>query len=179
MPLTQGENLKKAIDSVTLRYDWAEFGVAKGGTAGFIASHMPAGIKLYLFDSYLGLPEDFTHADGTVYQNHYKGTFRGLPPEIPSTVRVDGYFKDTVKSYTGKFAFMHIDCDLYQSVKEVLVNDWISAGTIIVFDDYHSYGGNCWKEHSYKAFMEFVAENDRRFEYIGSGERQAAVRINW
>ena len=50
-------------------------------------------------------------------------------------------------------------------------------GTIIMFDEYYNYSG--WEEGEYKAFMEFTAKHQIRFEYIGYIRKgsQVAVKI--
>jgi hypothetical protein len=43
----------------------------------------------------------------------------------------------------------------------------IKSGTWIVFDELIGYRG--WKDHEYKAFMEFQAETGIEFEYVAFG----------
>lgn len=72
---------------------------------------------------------------------------------------------------------MHIDCDLYNSTKTIFDNlaPRIKSGTIIVFDEYFNYPN--WQQHEYKAFQEFVEDNNIKYEYIAIGYGQAAVKI--
>jgi hypothetical protein len=82
---------------------------------------------------------------------------------------VNGYFADTIPEFKravpGPLAFMHIDCDLYESTKAIFegLGDRIVPGTVIVFDEYLNYPG--WQNHEYKAFQEFCAANGRSYEY--------------
>src|SRR5215469_12251142 len=106
-----------AIGEVTLAGDYAEFGVYRGGSARLIHALMFGDRKLHLFDSFEGLPEDWTDSKKA-------GSFKLGPDEIPNfnsrrTVVHKGWFKDTVpewaKATTGGLAFVHMDADLYSS----------------------------------------------------------------
>ena len=57
------------------------------------------------------------------------------------------------------------------------LKDMLVPGTIIMFDEYYNYSG--WEEGEYKAFMEFTAKHQIRFEYIGYIRKgsQVAVKI--
>ena len=177
--LGQQENIKKAIESVSLDGDWAEFGVSAGGTARVILSVMPD-VTLYLFDSFLGLPEDWV-CNGKLFGGHHKGDYSAGLKNLPDKriKIIPGLFCDSipefVKTHSTPLAFIHIDCDLYSSTRDVLdgIKDLIVPDTIIVFDDYHSYGGDGWKEHGYKAFQEF----SRSYEYIARGDRQVSIKM--
>ena len=154
-----------------------EFGVYKGTSINFISSFKPTKI-IYGFDSFEGLNENWS----TVLK---KGTFNlyGSLPEVRNNVSlVKGYFDDSLPSFlrehSGNCAFIHIDCDLYSSTKTVfsLLKNRIVEGTVIVFDEYFGYHG--WRNHEFKAFQEFVAENDIKYEYLGySNMYQVAIRI--
>jgi hypothetical protein len=72
---------------------------------------------------------------------------------------------------------IHIDCDIYSSTKDVLnaLDICIGNDTIIMFDEYFNY--QFYKNHEYKAFMEYIEKTGKGFEYIARSEVQAAVRI--
>jgi len=75
---------------------------------------------------------------------------------------------------------MHMDSDIYESTKIVLdeLNEYISRDTILQFDEYFNY--EAYREHEYRAFMEFVDRYNKEFEYIGKSggyPGQVAVRI--
>src|SRR5581483_8629058 len=83
-----------ALKEVTLPGDYAQFGVFRGKTARKIAAAMPSGPKLHLFDSFEGLPENWT-------KKKKAGMFKLAPEEIPvfdaeHVVVHKGWFKDTV-----------------------------------------------------------------------------------
>ena len=154
-----------------------EFGVFKGTSINFIATNKPNEI-IYGFDSFEGLPEDWTVASP-------KGTFsnHGKLPQVKENVRlIKGWFNETlpefVKAHPKPCAFIHVDCDLYSSTKTIFaeLKNQIVSGTVIAFDEYFNYPG--WQEGEYKAFMEFVAENNLEFEYIARTDfEQVAVKI--
>lgn len=161
----------KSMDvCIILDGDWAEFGVWEGASADAMLSTLRTNTNLYLFDSFEGLPENFEDM-------HPKGHFACSVPEFNDkrVHIIKGLFSDTLPSWEHKepLAYIHMDCDLYSSVKTVFDNigDKMAKDTVIFFDDYYNYHG--WENHSYKAFMEF----NRPFEYVGRGTRQAVVRL--
>lgn len=173
------EYLRYVLSQVEAGADdlFLEFGVFGGRSITLSAWTLPDKI-FYGFDSFEGLPENFRY-------DWAKGSFdmRGVEPIVPENVRlIKGWFNETlppfVKNHPQKCAYIHVDCDLYSSTKTIFDNlkNQIGAGTIIAFDEYFNYPG--WQEYEYKAFMEFVAENDIDFEYIARTDyEQAAVRI--
>ncbi|MBR7024663.1 MAG: class I SAM-dependent methyltransferase [Selenomonadaceae bacterium] len=160
---------------------YLEFGVYKGETVNLIAAAVPDKI-VYGFDSFEGLPEDWRY---DLRFNLQKGAFNlnGNAPQVNENVRlVKGRFNETlpefVKEHTEPCAFIHVDCDLYSSTKTIFDNlkNQIVSGTVIAFDEYFNYPG--WQEGEYKAFMEYVEENNIEFEYIARTDyEQVAVRI--
>lgn len=146
--------LRQAINSVTLPGDFAEFGVYKGESAKQILKFMPTHRQLWLFDSFLGLPENWRHFP--------KGHFNtnGVAPDIKDTRVhiIKGWFKDTVptwaKGIDSPLAFVHIDSDLYSSSKTLLtsIRHLLISGTIIQFDEIHGYSNS--QSHEYKAWIE-------------------------
>lgn len=153
-----------------------EFGVYKGDTINYIASHISN--MIYGFDSFEGLPEDWREGYG-------KGTFEvdNLPLVKENVRLIPGWFDKTLQPFIdqheGFCSFIHIDCDLYSSTKIVLsvLSERIRNGTIIVFDEFFNYPG--WKDGEYKAFMEYINDTHSEFEYIGYNKyhEQVAVKI--
>ena len=74
-------------------------------------------------------------------------------------------------------AFVHLDCDLYSSTKTVLtlIAPRVTGGTLILFDEYFNYAN--WEQHQFKAFQEFVQEQDVKYVYLAFARQQVAVRI--
>ena len=155
---------------------YLEFGVKKGDTIREIAEMTSQ--PLHGFDSFQGLPENWT---GTSLR---KGRFgkQGTLPRVPERVTLHkGWFDETlplfIQEHTGPIAYMHIDCDLYSSTKTIFkhLGNRIVPGTVIVFDEYFNYPN--WQQHEYRAFREFVSENDIRYEYMGFLSHDSCVSV--
>lgn len=153
-----------------------EFGVWKGRTLRNLANLTKGDV--HGFDSFEGLPEG--------WRWHYeKGRFGVTQlPKVPANAKLwKGWFKDTLpgflKEHTGPIGFMHVDCDLYSSTKEILelTAERFRPGTVIVFDEYYNYPG--WREGEYKAFLEYLEKSCARFEYLAfcTKDEQVAVKI--
>ncbi len=121
---------------------FAEFGVCQGGSLDLLARLHPDRL-IYGIDSFEGLPEP-----GPMDTFHKKGDF-GL--DATDLVKVWHHFSLMVQLYKGfspevftklppheTFAFVHVDVDLYQSVKDAL--DYFYPRLIptgmMIFDDY-------------------------------------------
>jgi predicted O-methyltransferase YrrM len=157
-----------------------EFGVFKGGTLNFLASLLP-GSKVYGFDAFEGLPENWTGTAAT------KGMFSqgGKLPDVHDNVElVVGWFDRTLPFFFDthdikEIGLLHVDCDIYSSTQTIFahLHEKIVPGTIIVFDEYFNYPN--WEQHEYRAFQEYVAFRQVKYEYIGLVPTRfgAAVRI--
>lgn len=150
-----------------------EFGVASGRTLRLIAESMP----VTGFDSFEGLPEDWR--DGFP-----KGAFSCNVPSVPDAEIVVGLFEQTLPVWIdnnteilSELGLVHIDCDLYSSTKTIFkhLEEFIVPGVIIVFDEYHGYPG--FENHEFKAWSEFIKSSGKRFDILGHGPEQLAVRI--
>ena len=144
--------------------DIVEFGTLEGFTAIIFAKLMneyKVKSSLHLFDSFAGFPEITSETDLNSYEvKDYQVWFSGamaLGPNIPALIRGrlqtiipkdsihihKGFFSETFDKNTlnNKLSIVHIDCDLYQSAKEVLSKlfqfDLVQDGMIILFDDYN------------------------------------------
>ena len=122
-----------------------ECGVYKGGTAAMMAAilrdKMPQK-KLYLFDTFEGMPETNAEKD-----THKKGDFADTSfesvtayvgcPEV--VIPRKGLIPSTfIGLESAEIAFAHVDVDVYQSVLDCLEFIWprLSRGGFVVFDDY-------------------------------------------
>lgn len=113
--------------------------------------------NLHLFDSFEGLPETSEEADlksPMVASGAWApGTCLGINPEqlrnscaqhLPNDrIHIyEGWFKDTipVMDASTQLGFVHIDCDLYSSTKDVLDGLFsralITEGALLYFDDW-------------------------------------------
>jgi hypothetical protein len=170
------EVLSYASRQVKIDGLFMEFGVRSGRTINHIAKLNPDR-TIYGFDSFEGLPEDWT---GFVQD---QGTFggEGVPWVEKNVELVIGWFDETlprfVEENSGDLAFAHVDSDLYSSAKTILdqLAPRIKAGTVIVFNEYFNYPN--WKEHEYKAFQEFCDRYSVKYDYLCWGMYEVAVRI--
>ena len=135
--------------------DYLEFGVARG--ASMISSHRFANrhrldeMRFFAFDSFAGLPSDeeqFTQGDMAYSQKDFLHFCRKAGVGLQRVTPVPGFFDATLTNeMLTKLDIMpgrhlvHVDCDLYESTVLVLrfVEPILEAGSIIVFDDWHSF----------------------------------------
>lgn len=156
-----------------------EFGVAGGTSLWRFTKY--AKDKIYGFDSFEGLPEKYTADIGIGFFKQKK------IPNVPENVElIVGYFSDTLPNFLTRedvanrdIEFIHIDCDLYSSTKQVFqfLESKIQRGTVMAFDEYFNFPG--WKNEEFLAFQEWVQEKCVEYEYIAYVENctQAAVKI--
>lgn len=124
--------------------DAAEVGVLKGGSA-YLAASIFSDKHVYLFDTFEGLTDDVVDSEK---DKHVVGAFSNTTLE-----HVQNLFKDmsNVSIHVGvfpkensevvedvKFCYVHLDCDVYYSVKEGLNFFYprMVKGGIIILDDY-------------------------------------------
>jgi hypothetical protein len=172
------DNTRRALE-VAMRHappgDWAEFGVSAGHSARFLLERLPAGARLWLFDSFAGLPEPWNGRD--------VGAYACAPPSFdhPACRVVPGLFDETLgpwaESFERRLGLVHVDCDLYSSTRTVLraVDGLLADDAIVVFDEAHGYPG--WEEHEAKAFHEWLVETGRRAHLLASDTFQEVFRL--
>ncbi|MBS0625107.1 MAG: class I SAM-dependent methyltransferase [Verrucomicrobia bacterium] len=174
------EILKFAAESASLEGLWIELGVASGRTIRFLAKTFPYQ-RIYGFDSFKGLPEDWIRGDKTTP----KGCFmQEKLPEVPENIHlIEGWFEETLhpfaKEHKCPISFLHMDCDLYSSTKEAFkaFGEHIVSKTIILFDELYNYPGS--EEHEFKAFEEFLEQKSLTYRVLGFNamHEQAVVQI--
>lgn len=134
--------------------DIVECGVSIGhGTLLFLLLSEYIGVErtYFGFDSFAGFPDPVKEDGATPITGK---DYWASPPEavlkvlrdgripeekIRDRVRlVKGLFDETLPSYKGKIALLHLDGDLYESYKSSLTNlyDKVVTGGIIMFDEY-------------------------------------------
>ena len=155
-----------------------EFGVHKGGTINYMAERN-ATRTAHGFDSFAGLPGDWA---GVTLP---KGAFdlKGQMPSVRPNVRLHkGLFKDTLPGWLAEnsapIAFVHIDCDLYESTRDVFagLGSRLRPGAILMFDEYFNIPN--WQAHEFRAFQEWVGEARVDYSYLAYARQQVLVRIN-
>jgi len=153
-----------------------EFGVFTGATINHLAKLTSK--TVFGFDSFEGLPEDW-RAVG-IKKGHF--AVKRLPAVRENVTLVKGWFHKTIPSFLaahdGAVGFLHIDCDLYSSTKVVfdLLGPRLSAGTVLVFDEYLNFPE--WQEGEHKAFNEFLTRTGlsaKFIGYLGKSQQVAAV----
>ena len=170
--------LSYALSQVDVSGKYLEFGVYKGASINHIAEIKPDE-TIYGFDSFEGLPESWT-------ANHQKGHFKlpALPKVRKNVELIKGWFDETIPAFIEKYndfkiSFLHSDSDLYSSTKTMfdLLKNHVQSGTVIVFDEYFNYPN--WEEGEFKAFHEFIDNNNLKYKYLGFvyNSSQVAVQI--
>jgi hypothetical protein len=155
-----------------------EFGVHKGGTINYAAECNP-NREVHGFDSFEGLPGDWT---GVTLR---KGAFdrKGRMPAVRSNVILHkGWFRDALPAWIehnqSPIAFVHIDCDLYESTRDVFdgLGPHLKPGVLLLFDDYFNLPN--WQAHEFRAFQEWVKRVNVDYTYLAYARQQVLVRID-
>jgi O-methyltransferase len=154
---------------------FAEFGVYNGGGSRELA-RLDATRMVWAFDTYAGMPSEDYHAGEDDANPPGKWTpaappadlFRGIPNIMP----VGGRFADTLPSLLFrplKLLLVHIDCDYYESYRQVLefLERHMTPGGVAFIDDYEP-GHNC--HGCVRAVDEWLAK-------VGSSVRREGDRI--
>ena len=183
--------LRFCISQSNIEGLWMEFGVGAGTTISFISDNKPD-TEIFGFDSFWGLPDDWDISDNRVYKKaHYSRN--GVAPEISrkNIKLIKGLFDQSLPEFSSlmkgrQASFIHIDCDLYSSTRQVLdilhANSMIRSGTVILFDEFYNYQN--FRQHEYKAFLDFIEESKLDYCWIAHTEsfvewngNQVALRI--
>lgn len=161
--------------------NFVECGVRNGGSAAIIAATAKKDFDrhVWLFDSWEGFPETEDFDINFFGKKAEKGAALGSEETVRyllfSELKLDkdrvhlvkGWFTDTLPiTDVGPIALLHLDCDLYKSIKfclEQLYDNIIDGGYIYV-DDYRSYKG------CKKAVDEFINRKNLKVKLIEYGE---------
>jgi hypothetical protein len=151
---------------------YLEFGVFRGNSLRHWSKilHHPES-KLHGFDSFEGLPEDWSDL---VPKGHFSTA--GAIPVIddPRVKFFKGWFSQTLSEYrvpAHEVLVMNLDADLYSSTKCVLehFSSQIVPGAYMYFDEFSE------PKHEFRAFMEFSASTSRKFAVRGVTEGLESV----
>lgn len=121
--------------------DLAECGVYKGGTAKILAQAVPDR-PLYLFDTFMGMPETDAARDLHKAGDFSDVTLEGVSAylsEHPNAKCFAGLIPESLAPITDKkFAFVHIDLDIYAAIKSACEFFYprMQPGGSMLFDDY-------------------------------------------
>jgi O-methyltransferase len=126
--------------------DFAECGVWKGGTALMLARVLrnTREKKLYLFDSFQGLPKVDHERDPWFHEGQYSAesvaVVQQLLRDYSELLEINcGWIPETFKGLEDNlYAFVHIDVDLYKSNWDCCEYFYsrITPGGVMLFDEY-------------------------------------------
>ncbi len=167
-----------ALSKINTKGLHLEFGVYKGTSLNYFSNIIP-NVTWYGFDSFLGMQEDWR---GGYFGKGYL-TLNNKAPNLNKNVKtIKGWFKDTLpkflKNKKDKISFIHIDCDTYESTKDVfdcIGKERLQKGCILLFDEYIGYIN--WQGNEYKAWQEYVKKHKIKYKYVAFGDRQAVIKI--
>jgi len=173
---TRGYGIKTALENdLTNKYYYLEFGVFKGESANYFSQHVK---KLYAFDSFEGLKEDWIGTGGS------KGTFnlnKKIPKLNANIIPIVGWVEDTLENFikenNPQVNFIHTDMDTYGSTKFMLekLKSHIVKNAIIIFDDFYNYYG--WENGEYKALNEVFNRNEFEYKAFNLSKKQCVIKI--
>lgn len=159
----QALNIVERLDHALQRQqpgDVVECGVFQGVTSVLMAKLMDirqSDKKLFLFDSFQGLPEPDRQVDASA--RFQKGAWSASRKDVEALlakhnvlqrcVLHEGWFSETLPklSDTQQFCFAYIDADLHASTVDCLKHIWkrMAPNAVAVFDDYHHPSGGVRK----------------------------------
>jgi len=119
----------------------AEVGVYKGGSLVLIAGVLREKV-VYGIDTFSGMPEPLErdkHLAGLFGDTSVEGVMQTIAAFGYENVRlIAGLFPAVVADLDETFSFVHVDCDLYTSVRDCCAYFWprLVPGGIMIFDDY-------------------------------------------
>jgi len=150
-----------AKDLVMLPGEVAEVGVYRGGSAAVLCRSFPTK-TVHLFDTFSGIPDtphwsDNYHKSGDFADTSLDQVEHALA-EFSNIEFHAGIFPETANGLEDKqFAFVHVDCDIHQSVRACCDFFWprLVEGGVMAFDDY--FAATC--KGAKLAVDEFVMAN--------------------
>ena len=160
--------IMSAIDAVhRIPGDMAELGVASGSSAKMISERAPER-TLHLFDTFEGLPRPGATDSARFRESQYRHSLESVQQYLNGN-KVSfhkGLFPESTAGLSDtRFAFVHLDGDLYESTLAGL--EWfyprMNRGGILICHDYDtSVGVN-------RAFEEFFAQKPEPvLDFVGS-----------
>lgn len=149
-----------------------EFGVFTGNSLCKIANIFNE-FPVFGFDTFTGLPEDWIRTDFS----YPKGSFFVWNyPLLPTNVYlIPGLFRDTIPKFVNHYisnelSFIHIDCKLYNSAKDIFetLNPLFQDNTVILFSDTINYPS--YENHTIKAFYEYLLSSNYDVEFLAKSK---------
>ena len=140
-----------ARQSLALDGDYVEMGCYKGDTSILLAEILQnSAKKLWIYDSFEGLPEKNDKDDSATGQNFQKGTLLATKREVKERFLRAGVKLPEIKKawfhelgssdLPEKIAFAFLDGDFYESIRESLrlVEGKMTSGGVILVHDYRN-----------------------------------------
>lgn len=175
-------NLKQ-LQEECIEGDFAELGVFRGNSAAVLAHFARLdGRRLYLFDTFSGFDaRDLRGVDAKQkvgFRNTSLAAVKQLVGEDALFSYVPGYFPDSLTAEVTEraFAFVHLDCDLYEPMKRALEFFYprLRPGGMLVV---HDYSSGSWLGAK-RALDEFGSTVSERFVLLPDKSGSAALRKN-
>ena len=145
------EILKIAQNCLSVPGDFVELGCYEGDTSILLAEILKStDKKLWIYDSFEGLPEKTSEDASEAGRNFQKGVLavskrdvklRFLRSGLPVPVIKKAWFNElTDVDLPSKIAFAFLDGDLYQSIRDSLklVEDKMTSDSVIIVHDYNN-----------------------------------------
>lgn len=182
----QALNIIERLDEVLDQPgDIIECGIYQGATSVLMAKLLElrhSKKKLFLFDSFQGLPEPNRQVDAGM--NFQKGGWAASRQDVESLLEkfdvahyckiFEGWFSETLPTLMPEqeFCFGYFDADLYSSTMDCLREIWprLKKGSVAVFDDYHHPSGGVRK-----AVDDWIAGSDEILQ-VGPASQSFIVR---
>ncbi|MBR3386046.1 class I SAM-dependent methyltransferase [Candidatus Saccharibacteria bacterium] len=130
--------------------DFVELGCYKGDTALLVAEILSSDRRLYIYDSFEGLPEksaedvsvlgeDFRGGELIVTKREVKERFLRAGLKVP-VIKKAWFNELTPEDMPEKIAFAFLDGDFYESIKDSLrlVGPRMADGGVIIVHDYNN-----------------------------------------
>lgn len=152
----------------TLTGDVVECGSYRGGSAAVIGQSLSAGRTLWVLDSFQGMPEvsqqDNFHKAGDFADTNAETVRGGLRQLGVQANVVPGFFSETLGRLPERISLAHIDCDLYEAVRDCLaaVYPRMERGGVILLDDY----GAPTCEGAKQATDDFCSSSNEKLERL-------------
>ncbi len=181
------DNLHECLDRVIadgIPGDCIETGVWRGGATifmrAFLAAHDVLDRKVFVADSFAGLPPPDPRYPQDQNDEHHKVTFLSVGlEEVKSnfakydlldsqTVFLPGFFEETLpEAPIHRLALLRLDGDMFSSTIQVLdsLYEKVSRGGFVVVDDYGLEGCKAAVDHFRE--REGITENMERVDWSG------------
>ena len=151
---------------------YLEFGVFEGESMRYWSRRLThPGSHLHGFDSFVGLPADWTAKER---RGHFSTS--GETPAIadPRVVFFKGWFRETLPRYAPpahERLVANVDCDLYSSAATALdtVEPLLRPGSYLYFDEFHD------RANERRAFGEFLDRTGMRFDLVAASRELTHV----